>query len=196
MTAKILVLAGSIRSDSLNRKLAQTLTDALAQKGVDAENLSLTDYELPLFNADIDVPENAIALARRFITSDALVFVSPEYNASLTPLLKNTIDWVSVTRNEKGEGFGPYRGKICFLASCSPGATGGLRGLYHLRAVLMNVGAEILTLQLAIGNGATAFGDNGQLNEERLRDLMDKGLDDLVLAISRAKAVPQGSKLA
>lgn len=192
MSAKILVFAGSTRTGSLNAKLAGILSDALKKKGADADHIDLTDYTLPLFNADLEMPENAMALAQRFAGCDGFAIVSPEYNASLTPLLKNTLDWVSVTRRDGDPGFEPYKDKVCFLASCSPGAIGGLRGLYHLRAVLMNVGAQILTTQLALGNGGTAFRDDGGLVEPRMVDLMEKGLDELLFTVKRIKAVPRG----
>lgn len=190
MTSKILVFAGSVRSGSINVKLAHVLASALKQRGAEVNHITLADYELPLFNGDIDIPDNAAALAELIASSDGLVVVSPEYNASLTPLLKNTLDWISVVRQAGNEGFGPYKDKVCFIAACSPGAVGGLRGLYHLRAVLMNVGAEIMTPQLAVGNGATAFDENARLSEERLNDLMNKGLDDFVLKIRQGQAVP------
>lgn len=192
MSARILVFAGSVRSGSINVKLAQTLTDTLVTKGAEAEHISLNDYPMPIFNGDIDVPDNAMKLAERFSHCDGLVIVSPEYNSSLTPLLKNAIDWVSVTKNPDDESFGPYKHKICFLASCSPGAIGGLRGLYTLRTVMMNVGAEIITSQLAVGNAASAFSEQGGLAEPRLQSIMENGLDELLLAIKRVKAVPPG----
>lgn len=191
MSTKILVLAGSIRKGSINVKLAHALTNALTALGADADHVALEDYELPLYNADIDVPEKAMSLAKRFAQSDGLVIVSPEYNASVTPLLKNTLDWVSVTSSGGDNSFGPYKDKICFIASCSPGSTGGLRGLYHLRAILMNVGAEIITPQLSIGSGETAFDAQGKLEDPRMVDLMDRGLDELLFTIKRIKAVPR-----
>lgn len=191
MSAKILVLAGSVRNGSINVKLAQALANATTDCGADVSHISLSDYELPLFNSDIEVPENARLLAKRFAENDGLVIVSPEYNASLTPLLKNALDWVSVTGSNTDNSFGPYKDKICFLASCSPGATGGLRGLYHLRAVLMNVGADIITPQLAVGNAGTAFDDDGKLTNSRLVSLMNEGLEELLVTIKRIKAVPR-----
>lgn len=191
MSAKILVLAGSIRDGSLNIKLANALTKAINSLGADATHISLSDYDLPLFNAEIDVPDNAIALAKQFAQSDGLVLVSPEYNASVTPLMKNTLDWVSVTSSNSGNSYGPYKDKICFIASCSPGSTGGLRGLYHLRAILMNVGAEIITPQLSVGDGRKAYDDDGSLKDPRMVSLMDKGLDELLFTIKRIKAVPR-----
>lgn len=191
MSAKVIVFAGSIRDGSLNIKLADVLTNALTELGADATHICAKDYQLPLFNEDLEVPEKAIALAKLFEQSDGFVFVSPEYNASVTPLMKNTLDWVSVSGINSSHSFGPYKDKMCFIASCSPGKTGGLRGLYHLRAILMNVGAEIITPQLSVGEGATAFDENGTLKDPHLVSLMGKGLDELLFTIQRIKAVPR-----
>lgn len=189
MSAKILVFAGSVRTGSYNVKLASILTKALTELGADAEHLSLADYDMPIFNGDLDIPESVKALALRISHCDGLVIVSPEYNSSIPPLLKNALDWVSITPPDATSGFGPYAGKVCFLAAASPGGLGGIRGLYHLRAVLMNVGAEILTRQLAVGNAGSAFDDDGNIRDERARDIMKKGLNDLLHRIATTKVM-------
>ncbi|MEM8797443.1 MAG: NAD(P)H-dependent oxidoreductase [Pseudomonadota bacterium] len=188
MTASILVFAGSTRKGSHNVKLAKTLVTGLGNKNADVEYLDLADYPLPVLNEDIDVPENAHALAKKFAAHDGFIIVSPEYNSSLTPLLKNTLDWVSITRAPDGHSYGPYADKFVFLCSASPGSIGGLRGLYHLRSVLMNVGAEILTPQLAVGNAGSAIDDGGSLTDPRHQKMMEKGLNALIHAIECHKA--------
>lgn len=190
MSFKIVLFAGSSRAGSKNVKLARAIEMALLEReGMETELLDLGAYDLPIFNGDLDVPEGVKELAAKFSDADALIIVSPEYNASPTPLLKNALDWVSVTDKGSDGSFGPYKGKPCFLAACSPGALGGIRGLYHLRAILMNVGAEILTSQLAVGGAATAFNDDGTLSQERPQSMLKTGLDDLTLAMKRNKAV-------
>lgn len=189
MSAKILVFAGSVRTGSFNVKLANTLTNALTEMGADAEHLSLADYDMPIFNADIEIPESVKVLALRISHCDGMVIVSPEYNSSIPPLLKNALDWVSITSSDATTGFGPYAGKVCFLAAASPGGLGGIRSLYHLRAVLMNVGAEILTKQLALGNAGTAFDSEGNILDERARDIMKTGLTDLLNTIASTKTI-------
>lgn len=189
MTTKLLVIPGSTRIGSVNDKLANLFVSELNEHDLVAEKVSLTDYPLPVLNADIDVPQEAKDLATRFAEVDGLVFVSPEYNASITPLLKNTIDWVSISGVGEGNGYGPYVDKVCLLAAASPGEIGGLRGLYHLRAVLMNVGAEIITPQVCVGKAAEAFDDDGNLRNERLQGFMKTALSELVIAIQRVKAI-------
>lgn len=188
MLAKILVFSGSTREGSLNLKLANALTMALSEKGAETTHLNLADYPLPVFNGDLEMPENAEALSALFCEADGLVISSPEYNSSLSPLLKNTIDWVSTTKTKSDQGFGPYVGKICFIAACSPGALGGIRGLYHLRSVLMNVGAEIITSQLAVGNGGAAFDEEGRLVDERHKSMMETGLASFLRTIEAMKS--------
>lgn len=190
MTPKILVFAGSTRAGSYNMKLADCVTDVLFEMGVDVTHLKLADYPLPVFNEDIEKPENAHLLAKLFSEADGLIIASPEYNSSLTPLLKNTLDWVSVIGGEEGS-FGPYKDKMCLLTAASPGGGGGLRGLYHLRSVLMNVGAEVITSQVAVPNAGSAFGDDGHLTEERVSNMLKGALSSLLLSVNRAKAVPR-----
>lgn len=189
MTPKLLVIPGSTRIGSVNDKLANLFVSELNEHDLVAEKISLNDYPLPVLDTDIDVPQEAIDLANRFAEVDGLVFVSPEYNASITPLLKNAIDWVSISGVGKGNGYGPYVDKVCLLAAASPGEIGGLRGLYHLRAVLMNVGAEIITPQVCVGRAEEAFDENGQLRNERLQGFMKTALSELVIAIKRVKAI-------
>ncbi|MEP2942281.1 MAG: NAD(P)H-dependent oxidoreductase, partial [Hyphomicrobiales bacterium] len=121
MSAKILVFAGSMRDGSFNIKLADALTNALIELGAEVTHVCAKNYQLPIFNEDLEVPEKAIALAKLFEQSDGFVFVSPEYNASVTPLMKNTLDWVSVSGVSSSNSFGPYKDKMCFISSCSPG---------------------------------------------------------------------------
>lgn len=195
MSAKILVFAGSVRAGSFNVKLANTLTNALTEMGADAEHLSLADYDMPIFNADIEIPESVKALALRMSHCDGMVIVSPEYNSSIPPLLKNALDWVSITQSDAMTGFGPYAGKVCFLAAASPGGLGGIRSLYHLRAVLMNVGAEIVTKQLALGNAGNAFDSEGNILDERARDIMKTGLIDLLNTIASTKTITSAGNM-
>lgn len=186
---KLLVIPGSTRKGSVNDKLAEVLVADLNNCDATAEKLSLDDYPLPIFNADIETPQEAIDLATQFANVDGLVFVSPEYNATISPLLKNAIDWVSTSGVGDGRGYGPFSDKVCLIASASPGDGAGRRGLYHLRAVLMNVGAEIITPQISVGLAGTAFDDEGTLINEAARKLADKAVSELLLSIKRVKAV-------
>ena len=189
MAAKILVIPGSIREGSVNDKLAEVLVADLNNRDANAVKVSLKDYPFPIYNADIGMPQEVIDLAKKFAEVDGLVFVSPEYNASIPALLKNAIDWVSTSGIGDGQGYGPFTDKVCLIASASPGDGAGRRGLYHLRAILMNVGAEIITPQVTVGLADTAFDDDGALINETSRKFADKAVSELLLSIKRVKAV-------
>ncbi|MEZ5799522.1 MAG: NAD(P)H-dependent oxidoreductase [Nitratireductor sp.] len=176
-TPRILVLPGSNRSGSHNVRLAATLTKHLSLLECDVTRISLADYPLPIYDADLETqkgqPENARKLARLFHEHDGVVLVSPEYNTSVTPLMKNTIDWISRVGSDQHGKLVPYRGKIFAIASASPGAYGGIRGLNHLRAILVNVGALVLTEQLAVANAENAFDDMDELTDKRASGFLD-----------------------
>jgi NAD(P)H-dependent FMN reductase len=130
------------------------------------------------------VPENAFKLARLIAAHEGLLIASPEYNSSIPPLLKNTIDWVSRIHKDGGRPFKPYAGKIAALCSSSDGNFAGARGLYHLRSVLMNCGVEIITPQCSVPRAQDAFDEDGQFKDEHLRRRMETVVRTL---IERAK---------
>jgi chromate reductase len=173
---RILVFAGSIRSGAFSARTADAAMKELAMQGADVTRISLVDYPLPIMDQDLEkekgVPENAVRLARLISGHDGLLIASPEYNASIPPLLKNAIDWVSRVR--RVEGFHPLAGKAAALCSSSDGNFAGMRGLYHLRAVLMACQLEVITPQCSVARAADAFDEDGGLREERLRRQMEK----------------------
>lgn len=164
---KILAFSGSIRRDSWNRKLIHSAADAARAVGADVTLLDLADYPLPLYNGDYEdangVPDNALRLKALFKAHDAFIIASPEYNSSIPPLLKNTLDWVS--REWQGEsGLVPYQGKVAAILAASPGTFGGMRMLPHLRQVLNTLGVLVLPGQFSLAHADTAFDpENGAL---------------------------------
>ena len=173
-TAKIIVIPGSSRAGSINTKLAGTITKALAERSADVTRISLGDYELPLYNGDVEasegVPANAVKLGKLIAAHHGVVLVSPEYNGSISPLLKNAIDWLS---RDLGN-VKPYSNTAFALASCSPGALGGIRGLSHLRDVLVSIGADVVSPQLCVGSANSAFDGDENLTQERQQSLLQK----------------------
>ena len=166
----ILAFAGSVRKDSFNKKLMRIAADGALQSGVNVTVIDLKDYPLPLFDQDLEaaegLPENARTLKKLFIDHDGILIASPEYNSSITPVLKNTLDWVS--RSEPNEApLAAYRGKVAALVSASPGALGGLRGLVHLRSILGNIGVIVLPDQIAIPKAHDAFAEDGSLKDAK-----------------------------
>ena len=167
---RIAAFAASLREGSFNRSLIQAGTKAASDAGADVTLLDLGDYPLPLYDANLEkregLPENALRLKEVFGAHDAFLLSLPEYNGSVTPLFKNTIDWAS--RPVEGKpGLGWARGKPVALLSASNGALGGLRGLYHARWVLQTIGMIVLPGQKALSRAAGAFDENGDLKDEK-----------------------------
>jgi NAD(P)H-dependent FMN reductase len=183
--ARILVFAGSIRTGAYSAQAADAATKVLASLGAEATRISLADYPLPIMNQDLErsegVPENAMRLGRMIDAQDGLLIATPEYNASIPPLLKNAIDWVSrITRDSNGKPFKPFDGKVAALCSSSNGKYGGVRALNHLRPICMNVGLEVITPQCAISAAKTAFDSDGTIADERTRRQMEKTCTRLI----------------
>jgi chromate reductase, NAD(P)H dehydrogenase (quinone) len=179
---KILAFSGSTREDSLNKKLLKEACKIAQQQGAVVKVVDLRDYSLPFYNGDLEIsngmPENGKKLRRLMIESDALLIASPEYNASISGVLKNVIDWAS--RSEDGKpSKEAFKGKKIGLLSISPGQGGGARGLEHLRAILNNVGAEVLKDQVAVPNAYEAFNSDGSLKNPALQDKLKKEVQQL-----------------
>ena len=174
---KILVFAGSLRTGAFSISTADAAMKELALQGAEVSRISLGDYPLPIMDQNLEkekgVPENALKLARQIAAHDGMLIASPEYNASIPPLLKNAIDWVSRVRRDGGRPFKPFDGKVAALCSSSDGNFAGARGLYHLRAVLMHCHVEVITPQFSVGKASEAFDEDGQFKDEALRHRME-----------------------
>ena len=184
MSPRILVMPGSTRSASYNRRLALEAGRLLALGDATVTMIDLADYPMAIYDGDTEEadgpPEAAVRLAERIAEQDALLLVSPEYNASVSPLLTNSLDWVSRVRKIQGRPVQPFKRLVVGLASASPGRLGGLRGLTALRPICLTLGAEVLTSQLSIPEAATAFDDKGRLKDERQRLALDALVENLI----------------
>jgi NAD(P)H-dependent FMN reductase len=174
---RILAFAGSIRRESFNKRLIKIAAAAAEAAGANVSLIDLADYPLPLFDEDLEadegMPVNAVALKTLFLEHNGLLLSCPEYNSSITPLLKNTIDWVS--RQAPGEGpLAAYKGKVVTLMSASPGRLGGLRGLVHVRSILGNIGVVVLPDQVAVSEAHGTFTPEGGLKDARLHESIEK----------------------
>ena len=164
---KILVIPGSLRTGSLNARLAAVVAHEFALAGVEVTRLSLSDYPLPIYDGDVEVrsgvPKNAINLKRMISSHHGIVLVTPEYNASLPPLLKNAIDWVTRVE-ERGETRGHVlRDRAFALAAASESRFGGARCLAALRLVLSACRATVVPSQLALSFADRAYDDDDRL---------------------------------
>lgn len=168
---KLLAFAGSTRQDSFNKKLVKVVADGAREAGADVTVIDLKDYPLPLFDQDLEaegMPANVLLLKQLFKDHQGLIIASPEYNSSVTPLLKNTLDWVSRPAPNEST-LAAFQGKVASLVSASPGALGGLRGLVHLRAILGNIGVLVLPEQIAVPKAHEVFASEGSLKDATLQ---------------------------
>jgi NAD(P)H-dependent FMN reductase len=175
---KILVFAGSVRSGAFSGRTADAAQKALALQGAEVTRISLIDYPLPIMDEDLEkekgIPENALNLARLIGAHDGLLIATPEYNGSIPPLLKNTIDWVSRVRRDGGRPFRPFSGKVTALCSSSEGRFAGIRAINHLRAVLVRLQCDVIAPECSVPEGASAFDGNGDFRDERLKHQMEQ----------------------
>lgn len=167
---KILVISGSARSDSVNLKLGRVACRIGDELGATCELIDPREHELPIYDGDLEekegLPAAAIELKKAFEAADGLLFCSPEYNSSITPLLKNLIDWISRPARDDEAPLAAYRGKVAGLVAASPGGLGGMRGLVHLRSILGNIGVHVIPAQYALGGAYGKFDDSGELTDE------------------------------
>ncbi len=172
-TPKLIVFAGSARKDSFNKQLATAAARMARDAGAEVTELDLADYPLPIMDEDVEavsgLPDNALRLKDLFRAHDGFLVCCPEYNSSITPLLKNTIDWLS--RPREGEPMlACFRGKVAGTLAAAPGPLGGLRGLVHVRAILGNIGVFVVPAQHALGNASQAFASDGTLADTKQAD--------------------------
>ena len=173
MTTKIVAFAGSTRQASINRIALGFAIEGARDAGVEVELIDLKDYPMPLYDADWHsangVPQTAALLRGKMIAAQGLLIASPEYNSSITPLLKNVIDWLSQSVNEgvsKGGGRLPFEGKITGLMSASAGGFGGVRALPHVAGIFSNLGAIVLPV-MAVPGGDKLLNSDGSIANER-----------------------------
>ena len=167
---KIMVIAGSLRSGSHNARLAALAVKELMLSDVEVDRVSLEDYPLPLYDADLEnksgPPVQAFKLKQMICAHHGVFIVSPEYNASVTPLLKNAIDWVSRVRERGDPPYAAFKGRAFALGSASPGRFGGMRSLMALRQILeLGCGALVLPDQVSIPFAETAFTDKDEISD-------------------------------
>ncbi|WP_334838330.1 NADPH-dependent FMN reductase [Nostoc sp.] len=189
-TPKILAFAGSTRIDSYNKKLVKIAADGAKAAGAEVTYLDLRDLPLPLFDEDLEAQEGLPANARTFkdllISHQGLLIASPEYNSSLTAVLKNAIDWASRPAPNEAP-LAAFAGKVASIMSASPGALGGLRGLVHLRSILGNIKVLVLPDQIAVTKAYEAFNADGTLKDPKQQESIEQlgdGLTKILLKLN------------
>lgn len=163
---RFLVFAGSLRSGSLNGRLAELAARTIEANGATVDRASMGDFDTPSFDGDVEeadgMPAGALRFRERLELADGFVIASPEYNASVPGVLKNAIDWVSRARPQ------PFNEQHGLLLSASPSMVGGNRGLWALRVPLEHLGARIYPDMFSLAQARTSFDENGDLADERL----------------------------
>ena len=187
----ILIFAGSTRQESYNRKLAKAAAAIAEQQGAQATLLELSDFDIPLYNADLEArgtPADVIRLKQAMHSHAAWIICSPEYNGSYPALLKNAIDWASSP--VKGDalwsdGTLPFRNKVVGMASASPGGMGGLRAQSHLAPLLLNLQCWVAPRSHAVAHAADAFDMQNQLQRSQDQQAMQALVEQVLWAARR-----------
>lgn len=174
---RILAFAGSTREASYNKRVVRIAVVGARAAGADVTLVDLRDFPMPLYDADLQaregLPPNARAFKALMLANEGLLIASPEYNTSVSGVLKNAIDWSS--RQEPGEEpLAAFAGKVAALMSASPGALGGLRGLIHLRAILGGIKVLVLPDQVAVMRAREAFAEDGSLKDAKQQAAVER----------------------
>lgn len=185
---RILAFAGSTRSGSFNRKLLRLAAEAARRAGGEVTEIDLREFALPLYDGDLEAHEGLPGPARRlreiFKDHRGLLIAAPEYNSSVSGVLKNAIDWVS--RPQPGEPpLACFAGKVAALLSASTGALGGVRGLAALRSILGNIKVLVLPDQVTLPQAADAFTPEGLLKDAKRQEAVERLAAELVRVVGR-----------
>jgi chromate reductase, NAD(P)H dehydrogenase (quinone) len=183
---KVLAFAGSTRMESYNKKLVREAAAKAQLMGAKVTVIDLNDYPLPLYDADFEkkegMPENAKKLRQLMIEHDAMIIACPENNASLSAVLKNTIDWTS--RSEDGNSSkAAYKDKKFAIMCATPGRRGGVRALSHLRTILEDLGGIVVQSQVEVARVYESTPEK----EERKQAILEQELQEL---LSSSQTIP------
>lgn len=171
---RMVLLGGSLRAGSLNRRFLEYLAVRLRAEGHEVTTFVGDDLRLPFYEEGLKAPEPVVRMQAALQRAQGLLLVSPEYNASMPAPLKNVVDWLSVVRPN------PLSGMPVLLAGCSPGALGGTRSLVIWRSVLANAGAMALPAVLSVPLADTNLDADGAPTDRRTQALMNTGLASFV----------------
>jgi chromate reductase len=190
---RLLFFAGSAREGSYNKKLARLAQHIATANGIEGVFVDLRDYPMPLYDGDLeaeDGPPQKAAEFKALLGEYQGVFIAcPEYNSSITPLLKNTLDWVTRVRAEGETGLEVYRSRVFAISGASPGYYGAMRSLLTLRQVLaVGIGATVIPQQLALPRANNAFEEDGSLKDEAQQKMLAGVVEALAVAAKRFAA--------
>jgi chromate reductase, NAD(P)H dehydrogenase (quinone) len=187
-SVRLLVLAASLRAESLNARLAALAAAAVGRNGGVAELASMAQFDVPAYDGDVEAAEGIPLGARRFRdrleAADGFIIASPEYNASMPGVLKNLIDWVSRSRPQ------PFNERHALLLSASPSMGGGNRGLWALRVPLEHLGARVYPDMFSLVQAHHSLGADGQFADEQLRARFESNIVNFMSLVEAATHYP------
>ena len=190
---KIAVFSGCLQIGSANARLAQSVAQHLATLDAHPLLVALDDYPMPLYRHQIeeqaDIPRTVRALHRLLIAHDGVFVASPEYNASMAPVLKNVLDWLACASKITGHNL--FAGRFFALGSAASAPSGGMNGLVHLRTVLeIGLGAFVLPQMVMVGDASRAFAVDGRLADAHAAHSVHQLAVSLVGAARRMMPFP------
>ena len=191
-SVKLLVFGASMREGSMNDKLASLAATVVTEKGGSVERATMSDFDCPPYDTDTElakgIPPQARALHDKLLATDGFIIASPEYNASMSGVLKNAIDWVSRFRPQ------PFNGKQGFLIAASPSMTGGKIGLWALRQPLEHLGARVYPDMFALAQAHQAFDAAGRIADGKLQNWFETTIGCFMELVEASKNYPHLKK--
>ena len=184
----VLIFSASLRKNSLNDRLASLAASVVEQKGGSVDRGFMSEFECPPYDGDVELadgpPVNAHSFCKRISAADAFVVASPEYNASMPGVLKNSIDWASRFRPQ------PFNGKQALLLSASPSMIGGNRGLWSLRVPFEHLGARLYPDMFSLAQAHQAFNPEGAIADATLQERFESTIGCFMDLVEAAKHYP------
>ena len=184
---RLLFFAGSTREGSHTKKLARLAQHIASANGIEGVFVDLRDYPMPLYEGDLETeqgpPLKAVEFRALLEEYQGVFVATPEYNASMPPLLKNTLDWVTRVRRKGENGLEVYRSRVFAISGASPGYYGAMRSLLQLRLVFeVGLGATVIPQQLALPRAGDAFEEDGRLKDEAQQNALKRVVEALAIA--------------
>ena len=184
LDVRVLIMAGSLRKESLNQRLAELAARTVTSLGGTADHALMEEFDAPYYDFDVEqadgIPLGIQKFAKRLLAADALMLASPEYNASMPGVVKNLIDWASRMRPQ------PFNGKQALLLSASPSMVGGNRGLWSLRIPLEHLGTRVYPDMFSLAQAHKAFSDDA-LADTTLQHRFDSTIECFLELVEAAK---------
>lgn len=185
---RLLVFSASLRSDSLNGRLARLAASTIEASGGTVDFGEMREFDTPSYSGDVQeeegFPAGAEQLRERIQINDGFVISTPEYNFSMPGALKNSIDWVSRFRPQ------PFNEKHGLLLSASPSMAGGNRGLWSLRIPFEHLGARLYPDMFSLAKSHEAFNGNGRIANDELQERFETTITNFMDQVEASKHYP------